>query len=148
MTQYELDASADQIVHWLMDETAGGQRAFDMRATRDYVSEPAEQSAEAGLDDHTGSEVLITLGVLEVWPTGLDTGWRLQVTVQDIVGPHTPEEESVPDGPEEIDLADFEADFIAPDRGTAFVTLDADTPQAKSRFDRLFADLLSDRHAE
>ena len=146
MTQYELDASADQIVHWLMDETAGGNRHLEMRATREYVSEPATGSGEAGLDDHTGSEVLTTVGVLDVWPTGLDKGWRLQVRVEDIVGPHTPEVESVPDGPEEIDVADFEADFIAPDRGTAFITLDAETPEANRRVDRLLAAVGQERH--
>ena len=146
MTQYELDGSADQIVHWLMDETAGARKSFAMRATREYVSEPAADRGEAGLDDHTGTEVLMTIGVLEVWPTGLNNGWRLQIRVEDIVGPHTPEEESVSDGPEEIDMADFEADFIAPDRGTAFVTLEADTPDAKRRFDRILADVMRDRH--
>lgn len=75
-------------------------------------------------------------------------GWLLQVRVEDVVGPHAPEDESVPDIPEEIDLDDFSAEFIAPDRGTIYVTVDAETPEAKRRFDRMFADLIRDRHSQ
>lgn len=145
MTQYELDTAADQIVRWLKGELAAG-RSFEIRATREYVTEPVGNREEAGLSEETDAASLMTIGVLEAWPTGTENGWRLQVRVEDIVGPHTPEEESVPAGPEEIDLDDFEADFIAPDRGTVFVSVEAETPEAKRRFDRVFADLVRDRH--
>jgi hypothetical protein len=146
MTQYELDTAADQIVQWLKGEIAAGRRQFEIRATREYVTEPVGNREEAGLSEETDAASLTTIGILEAWLTGTEDGWRLQVRVEDIVGPHTPEEESVRTGPEEIDLDDFEADFIAPDRGTAFVSVEAETPEAKRRFDRVFADLVRDRH--
>ncbi len=145
MTQYELDTAADQIVQWLKGELAAG-RPFEIRATREYVTEPVNDREKDGLDEEMDVASLMTIGVLEAWPTGTEDGWRLQIRVEDIVGPHTPEEESVPAGPEEIDLDDFEADFIAPDRGTAFVSVEAETPEAKGHFDRVFADLVRDRH--
>ena len=82
------------------------------------------------------------------WPAGEGDGWRLTVRVEDVVGPHTPEEESVPDSPEEIALDDFGADFIAPDRGTAYVSVITETSEAKHRFGQIFADLVRGRHAE
>lgn len=146
MTQYELDTAADQIVHWLKDEMASGRRRFAVRAMREYVSEPVANREEAGLSEDTDANVLISIGTLEVWPVGQDNGWRLMVRVEDIVGPHTPEDESVEDEPEELDLDAFDADFIRPDRGSIFVSVDAETPQAKRRFDRVLANLTSDRH--
>lgn len=146
MAEYELDIFADQIVRWLKDElTAGGQ--FGLRATREYSAEPVDNREEVGLSEETDAASLLTIGVLEAWPAGAEDGWRLQVRVEDVVGPHTPEEESVPDHPEEIDLDDFEAEFVAPDRGAVHVSVTADTPEAKSRFDRVFADLIRNRHA-
>jgi len=146
MTQYELDTAAEQIVQWLKSEIAAGKRQFEIRATREYFTEPVKDREENGLDEEMDAASLMTIGILEAWPTGMKDGWRLQVRVEDIVGPHTPEEESVPTGAEEIDLDDFDADFIATDRGTAFVSVEAETPEAKRHFDRVFADLLRDRH--
>lgn len=79
MTQYELDTAADQIVHWLKDEFASGSQRFQFRATREYVSEPVTSREEAGLDEETDADVLITIGILEAWPAGKVDGWRLQV---------------------------------------------------------------------
>lgn len=146
MTEYELDVAADQIVQWLKSEIAAG-RPVDIRATREYVADPVSDREEVGLSEDTDASSLMTIGILEAWPVGVDESWRLGVRVEDVVGPHTPEEESVPDRPEEIDLDDFEAEFVAPDRGTAYVSVAAETPEAKRRFDRVFANLIRDRHA-
>ncbi len=146
MTEFGLDVAADQIVHWLKDKLVAG-RTFQFRATREYSAEPVGNREEAGLSEETEAASLMTIGELEVWPAGAGDGWCLQVRVEDIVGPHTPEEESVPGRPEEIDLDDFEAEFISPDRVTAYVSVTAETPEAKRRFDRVFADLIRDRHS-
>ena len=146
MATHELDVRADQIVQWLKDERAAG-RPVGIRTMREYVTEPLPDREEAGLSEETDASSLMTVGILEAWPVGEEDGWRLQVRVEDALGPHTPEDESVSDRTEEIDLDDFEAEFIAPDRGTVFTSVTTDTPSAKRRFDRLFANLLRDRHA-
>lgn len=146
MTAYELDIAADQVVQWLKEERATGRRALDIRATREYLAERSEDFEKDGLEDDTQASSLVTIGLLEVRPDAAQDGWRLEIRVEDIVGPHTPEERSVPAGPEEIDLADFELQFILPERGTAFVSLETETPEAKRRFERLFEDVLRDRH--
>lgn len=146
MTEYELDVAGDQIVHWLKSELAAGRRPVEIRATREYTTEPVTDMEAFGLSDEADVASLVTIGLLEVRPTGEHNGWLLRVRVEDVVGPHTPEDESVPDVPEEIDLDDFEADFVTPDRGTTYVSVGAETPKAKRHFDRMFADLIRDRH--
>jgi hypothetical protein len=147
MTEYELDTAADQIVRWVMDELEAGKRPLQVRTTREYSAETGIDLEEAGVSEEAELASFATIGILEVSPMGEQNGWLLRVRVEDIVGPHTPEEESVSGVAEEIDLEDFVDQFIAPDRGTIYVTVDAPTPEAKRRFDRLFADLVRDRHA-
>lgn len=148
MTDYPLDLSAVQIVHWLRDEKAEGRPSMNIRATREYVFEPPAQRAEGRSSDEADAIEVTTVGTLEVMPLDTHGDWQLQVRVEDVVGPHLPEDEAVPDQVEEIDFDDFYEDFIAPDRGTVYVTVSADTPEGKQHFDRLFADLIRDRHAK
>jgi len=146
MTDTDLDVPAGQIVHWLRDELAGGNTAIEVRATREYVAEPLAHPEEAGLEEDTEAASLVTVGTLEARPVGAEDGWVLEIRVEDVVGPHTPEDESVQEAPEEIDLDDFIAQFIAPDRGTAYVTVRTDTAEANRRFGRVFGALIRDRH--
>ncbi len=138
MTEYEIDVAADQIVHWLRDEAAS--------KSREYAADAIASFEAAGISADTDVASLVTVGTLEVRPAGGKGGWLLQLRVEDVVGPHVPEDESVPDGPEEIDLDGFYDDFVAPDRGTVSATVTIETPQAKRRFDRIFGDLVRDRH--
>jgi hypothetical protein len=148
MTEYQLDVTAEQIVHWLKDDLAAGRRQLlEIRATREYISEPVANLEEAGLSEDAEVTSLATVGILEVMPSGVEDSWVLRVRVEDVVGPHVPEDESVPDLPEEIELDVFDAEFVAPDRGTAYIALCAETPKAKRAFDRIFSDLISDRHS-
>lgn len=147
MTEFELDVPADQVVRWLKDELAAGGRRVRIRAMREFATEAVANSADFGVDADAEVASMMTIGVLEAGPAGTENGWLLQVRVEDVVGPHTPEEESVPDGAEEIDLDDFEAEFIAPDQGTAYVTVTVETAEAQRRFDQVFGDLIRDRHS-
>ena len=146
MAEYELDIAADQIVHWLRDEAASKSPRVEIAATREYTADPIESFEAAGVSADTDVASLVTVGILEVKPAGGKGGWVLQVRVEDVVGPHVPEDESVSDIREDIDFDGFYDDFVAPDRGTVSVTVAAETPAAKRRFDRIFADLIRDRH--
>ena len=147
VTEYEIDTAADQIMHWVLDELEAGTQPLEVRATREYSAETEVDLEEAGVSEDAELASLATIGILEVSPIGEPDSWLLRVRVEDIVGPHTPEEDSVSGAPEEIDLEDFIDQFIAPDRGAIYITVDAPTPEAKRHFDRLFANLVRDRHA-
>ena len=147
MAEYGLDIDPYQIVRWLGTERKAGRGdRFDVRATREYSAEPLADPAEAGIDDDQDVASLTTIGTLEVRPTGGGPRWTLRVRIEDVVGSHLPDDESVPEDAEEIDLDAFEADFIAPDSGTAYVSLEAGTAQARQDVDRLLSMKLADRH--
>jgi hypothetical protein len=146
MAEYELDIAADQIMHWLRDEAASKLPRVEVTATREYTADAIESFEAAGVSTDTDVASLVTVGTLEVRPTRGKDGWVLQMRVEDVVGPHVPDDESVSESPEDIDFEAFYTDFVAPDRGMVSVTISAETPQAKRRFDRIFADLIRDRH--
>jgi hypothetical protein len=147
MTEFALDLDPVQVLRWLRaDLAAGRHRKLDVRATRAYRAEPVERGAEAGLDDDTEAAVLTTIGRLEVRPANVRHVWVLVLRVADAVGPHLPEDESVPEDAEEIDLDAFAEAFVLPDRGAAEVWASADTPEARRAFDRVLAEILTDRH--
>lgn len=147
MTEYGLDVDAGQIVHWLKDDQAAGRRRkLGLWATREYAAEPVTDLDEAGIGDEQDVAALTTTGTLEVRPCGVQHVWVLRVRIDDVVGSHLPEDESVPEDAEEIDLDTFYEDFIVSDSGTVYVSVVAETPQAKHAFDRLLSEMITDRH--
>jgi hypothetical protein len=142
--EYDLDVDPDHLVEWLkQDIQAAGKKRFNVSASRTFVS---EGGVDSGGENAEIAEIA-AVGVLEVKPMPDSAGrWLLRVRVEDVIGPHLPEDGSVPDEPEELTLAGFEADFIAPDRGTAFVTLEVETGEDEKLFGEFFTDLQTDHH--
>ena len=142
--EYDLDVDADHLVEWLkQDIQAAGKKRFDVSASRVFVS---GAGGDSGGENAEIAEIA-AVGVLEVKPMPDSAGrWLLRIRVEDVIGPHLPDNGSVPDEPEELTLAGFEADFIAPDRGTAFVTLEVETGEDEKLFGEFFTDLQSDHH--
>lgn len=147
METISLDLEAPQIVRWLLEEQRRGTLRFNVLATRAYVAEPLETAEQQrlGEDDGELSDV-VAVGTLEVTPPLRGDGWVLRIRVEDRLGPRLPEDEDAPQEEEEIDLAAFEAEFILPDRGVAEVVLDYENAQAKTRFNRVFKQMLTDAH--
>jgi len=150
MPDYEIDIAGDQIVHWLKDELKAVTPRVRYRVTRDFAADEdpdlEPEFEAAGIDPDDDASSLMTVGLLEITPADPAGGWQLNVRVEDVVGSHVPEDDSVAGFPEEIDLDDFQAQFANSDSNTQTVSLRADTEDAKKSFDRLFADLVRDRH--
>jgi hypothetical protein len=146
---YPVDIAAEQVVRWLLEEQRSGYLPVEVRATRQYVSEPLDRPEDVGLGDEDKADLgdILAVGILEVSPPPGKNGWMLSIRMEDPLGPRRPEDEPVPEGEEEIDLQTFEADFISSSRATEDITLDAETAEARAHFEALFADLLRDRHA-
>ncbi len=70
----------------------------------------------------------------------------MRIRVEDDIGPGLPEDEPVPAGEEEIDLATFYDDFIAADRGLAEVSAEAETADDRASLNRVLDAILKDRH--
>ncbi|GAB4349432.1 MAG: hypothetical protein Kow0026_04840 [Oricola sp.] len=145
--EYELDMDPRHLVEWLKaDMRSGGAGRFEISATRTFVEEPGLAGDGASAEDE--SATMTAVGELEVRPKLDSSGkWVVRIRVEDVVGPHLPEEGSVPDEPEELSLEGFETDFILPDRGTVFATLETATDEDRDLFARFAEDLGTDRHA-
>jgi hypothetical protein len=134
----DVDLSSRQILAWLRRDAArGDRRQLAWRATREFVVEPA---SGPGIDADDGLDTGCTIGLLEVGPRRGSQRWTLRLRIEDELGAHLPDDGSVPDDPEPMDLAGFEAAFLpAGAEPPADVGLEADTATARRHFRRLVA---------
>jgi hypothetical protein len=143
--ELEIDLAPAQLVRWLEAELARpGPRAFAVRASREFLSEPA--GGGNGLDPEDALASLVTVGLLDVAALNGSGDWCLSLRVEDPFGAHLPEDGSVPDGPEDLTLADFGAAFASEDLD-ASMTLTAATAADRRKAERVLARILEDRHA-
>ena len=145
--EYNLDIATGHLVQWLKAYFATStEPMLEVSARRTFTAEPiAEDAADVSRDDEVS--LMTAIGVLEVTPAGNSHGkWLLSIRVEDSLGSHLPEQGSVPDTPEEMNLEAFETEFILPDRGVSFVTLEAETQEIRDAFDAFLADVVTDRH--
>ncbi len=149
METYPLDIAAGQVVKWLMDDAHEGGQGLRVSATRTYLKEEIQGPGEQGLGEEEREDLteVTAVGQLEVEPAHSADGWCLRVRIEDALCARTPEDVSVSGEPEEIELSIFHKEFIVPDQGTAFVTVDAETEQAWSAFQPLLHEMERDRHA-
>lgn len=145
---YELDLNPGHIVDWLRDDRRSGHwKHLQISATREYGAEAVADPEDAGIGEDQDMSVLTTTGTLEISPAATHDRWVLRVQVTDDLGAHLPEDESVPEDAEEIDLEALQRDFIAADTGTVSVSVSCETRAAKDDFDRLLSEILTDRHS-
>jgi hypothetical protein len=139
MEAYDIETPPELIVRWILDAARSGREPARIYAERTYVSEQLlrPDSAESGDD----VDAIVAVGTVEIRPTASTESWLLRVQVEDSLGDRLPEDESAPEGPEEIDLEEFWAEFIAPGRGAAYAQLFIETPAARRQFDRFVARL-------
>jgi hypothetical protein len=145
---YPVDIAPEQVVRWLMVE--GRLHAFDLLVSATRSFEPGELTGGASrrLGDEEREEVseISEVGLLEVMPRQKPHIWTLRVRVEDDIGPRLPEDESVPETEEELDLPTFYEEFIKADRGIAEVSVEVDSPAAKASFNRVLEAMTTDRH--
>lgn len=150
METYALDIAAVQVVRWLIEERLKTRHNLAVRATRWYTPEPVAGVAGADADELESGDLseITAIGLLEVTPAPEANGWVLRVRVEDPLGSRLPDDEPASEGEEEIDLDAFFTDFIAPERGAAFVSLEAESSIVRARFEKLLDEIRTDRHAK
>lgn len=145
--EIELDLSPGHLLDWLKIELNGAAPPLTVRATRDWRLEPASHAQELGLDPEDELAAHVALGTVEVMPR--DGCWRLRLEVVDAINGGTAEDwppvgiES--DGPGEVSLSTF-VDTFPVDDIESRVTLEAGTPEARRKAERLVARILADTH--
>jgi hypothetical protein len=149
MTVYPLDVEAEQVVRWLMDQQASNGHDLEIRASRAYtmVENAREQEPTLGDEEKEDLTEVTVTGTLEVVPRHHPDGWVLRMRVEDELAPRSLDDDELPEGEEEIDLAAFNELFVLPQTGTSFVEAEAGTPEDWERFQVLLAEILTNRHA-
>jgi len=145
---YPVDVEAKQIVCWLLEERHGP--AFDLlvTATRSYQRNALGPGDDSRLGDAEREDLgeMTEVGLLEVTPRQKPGDWTLRIRVEDDIGPGLPEDEPVPEGDEDIDLATFYEEFVTADRGLAEVSAEVASRDAKASLGLLLGAILKDRH--
>ena len=124
----------------------GAKQDFVVRAIRSYVAGVIPRRLENALGDVDSEDIteVIAIGELEVKPKPPLHGWVLRVRIEDAPGPRLSADAASVESDEEIELEAFYEDFIAPDRGTAFVDVETDSPEAWRRFQTLLNHIRND----
>jgi hypothetical protein len=147
METVSLDIAPQQVVRWLQDERRAGRLPVAIRATRSFlVQQPEVRVDDLGGDSSEPLDEITAVGTLEVKPLSTRDGWSLKLRVEDDAGARLPDDEPVPEDEEEIDLDTFAAEFMARDRGTAFISVDVEDDAALKRFEALANSVLGDVH--
>jgi hypothetical protein len=139
----EIDLTAERLIRWLRAELGRGTPRVAARCSREFVAESTDGPVAAG-DEYGDLSATVTVGLIELTPAGGQGGWRLTLRLEDPLGAHLPEDGSVPEGPEPLTFADFEAAFAAADDLETSVTLEADGPDARRKAERIIAHILAD----
>jgi len=148
MESIAIDLTPGQIVRWLLDEDR--LHGFDLlvNATRSYRTGQLSSEERGSLDD--GEEEALSetceVGILEVRPRHEPHRWVLRIRVEDDIGPRVPEDESVSEAEEEIDLGAFYEEFIKANRGTAEASAEVASAADKAGIARLLEAIIRDTH--
>ena len=148
METYPLDISAEQIIKWLIDEEREGRHGLQISASRTFLREDISDPSGSGLGEEEREDLteVIEVGSVEVWPQQKASGWLLRLRIEDALTQRLPEDASSSEQAEEIDLTAFEQEFISKGQGTAFVAVDAETPEAWSSFQALLHEMQTNSH--
>src|SRR5918999_5896182 len=135
----EIDLAPRHLIGWLKADLArGGNRKLTVRATREFLAEDGPAAAD-DLDPEDEMLVLTTVGLLEIAPPPGGPHWVLRMRVEDPFGSHLPDDGSVPDGPEDMGLEDFETCFLADGALDATITLETESAADDRGFEPVLA---------
>ena len=108
---------------------------------------PARREYHLGDEEREDLSEVATIATLEIAPAHAGDGWLLTVTVEDEIGPRVFGEGAAPEAEQQIDLGTFYSTFIRPERGTANVVAEVDSPSARASVTRLLSSIERNRHA-
>jgi hypothetical protein len=143
MHRYPTDLDPRRLTEWLLDEDHLRKFDLNVRTTRSFEAREMGSADTEGLDDSDIEDArdISEIGILEVAPRRTANKWVLRVRVEDNVGPRVPEDESVSEEEEELDLDGFHADFIRDDRGLTEVTAEVENSASGADLDRLLQEV-------
>ncbi len=150
MDTYSVDVDAGQIVRWLIEEERGDRRALQVNASRAYLVEaiPSAHRQRRRLGDEEMEDLteVTAVGNLEIVPRQKSEGWMLRIRVEDALGQRLPEDAPEAQIARDIDITEFYDAYILPGNGTAYVSAEAESPEAWELCQKLLGSIQEDSH--
>ena len=151
MESFPVDIDVEQIVRWIMAEKAAEPATFKTTARRATEVREIPQRREFHLGDEEREDLseVATIATLEIAPAHPGDGWLMTVTVEDEIGPRVSGEEMAIDrhGAANRSRHLCYSRFIQPERGTANVIAEVDSPSARKKVTRLLNAIERNQHA-
>ena len=149
MQEFPVDIAPEQILRWIKAELSTRPREFRVSAERDFVAAEDLDPASAGIGPDTDVGSVAVVGTVEIRSAQPSEEWVLQLRAEDLLGCHVPEDHSVEDSSEEIDIDTFERLFLnPPGQSTVSAVLLAPSPRVAARLTPMFENIRSNRHPD
>jgi hypothetical protein len=145
MNEYDVDAPVNTVVDWIRAERARKWPRLVIRASKEYRAEPGFDRNAFGVGDEDDVALASVRGLLEVQSRTGRKDWTLQLKVEDPLGLRWPGDEEAYEDEESMAFEAFDEQFLATGLGEVEMTVRAESPEAKARFDRWLARALGPR---
>jgi hypothetical protein len=139
MDEYEVDAPINEIIRWIREDAARNTPRLLVRASKGYTLESDVDREAFGIGEDEDVDAVSVHGILEVQSRTGRKDWALQLKVDEVMGIISTGGENVYEDVDDMTLAAFEEQFLATGLGEVEATVAAETPEAKTRFDRWLA---------
>lgn len=139
MDEYEVDVPINEIIRWIREDAARNTPRLLVRASKEYTLESDVDREAFGIGEDEDVDAVSVHGILEVQSRTGRKDWALQLKVDEIMGIISTGGENVYEDVDDMTLAAFEEQFLSTGLGEVEATVVAETPEAKTRFDRWLA---------
>jgi hypothetical protein len=151
MESYPVDIDPGQVVRWIKTEEERSPSAFRItaRRRREVRDIPVRPALHLGDEEREDLSEIATVATLEIAPGQATDGWLLRIVVEDEIGPHVSDGETVSETEQQIDLGTFYHEFIRSGRGNANITGEVEGVEAGARLAYLLQSIEKNvRHPE
>ena len=147
MDEHDVDAPVNAVVGWIRAESARTRPRLLIRASKEYRFEPDFDRDAFGVGADDDVELVTVRGLLEVQSRTGRKDWTLQLKVEDPLGLRWPGDEDTYEDEESMAFEAFDEQFLATGLGEVEMTVLAESPAARRRFERWLARGLMARRA-
>lgn len=149
MQEFPVDIAPEQILRWIEAELVVRPDALRVSAEREFVTAKDLDAASLGIGEDTDIGSVATVGTVEIRPAQPSGEWVLRLRAENLLGEHVPEDHSVEDDAEEIDIGAFKRLFLnPPGQSTIEAVLLAPSPKMAASLKPMFEDIRKNRHPD
>jgi hypothetical protein len=139
MDEYQVEVPIDEVIRWIREDAARNTPRLLVRASKTYTLENDVDREAFGIGEDDDVDVVSAHAILEVQSRTGQKDWALQLKVEDVTGVLSTGAENVYEDVDDMTLAAFDEQFLATGLGEVETIVVAETPEAKTRFDRWLA---------